>query len=261
MKNYNPSSLRENPLLTREDLRRCLLDLLAPLKDHAVPGGYLLGAAGAHYAPRIALMEGWSRTLWGIGPFIAGGGEYPGIEGVLAILQEGIDPGSPGFWGEPGDVDQRFVEMAAIALCLIIAGKTFWETLGPQKQEQLYAWLSSILRKKVHPSNWLFFRILVCTAFRKLGLPADEKIEQEDLDFIESCYRGEGWYEDGQGGNYDYYNFFGFHFYGMLYAKFAAGKVDAEKRAAEYVRRTRLMAPVLPRGSGRMVRPCPTDAA
>ncbi|MDR0400665.1 MAG: DUF2264 domain-containing protein, partial [Treponema sp.] len=230
-----------NPLLNRSDLERSLAGLLAPLEKHLVPGGYHLGDAGAHYPPRTALMEGWSRTLWGIAPLIAGGGSCLDQDRVLSILKQGIDPASPAYWGECGDSDQYQVEMAAIALTLIIARGVFWDSLDREEQRRLYVWLSSIEKRKLPANNWHFFRILVCAAFRKLGLPVDEKAEQESFDLVESCYRGEGWYLDGTGGAYDLYNPMGFHFYGLLYAKLAgAGDPD---RAARYIERARLFAP------------------
>jgi hypothetical protein len=230
--------LRSNPLLTRSDLERSLADLLAPLKEYAAPGGYHLGNAGAHYPPRTALMEGWSRTLWGIAPLIAGGGTCP--DTVLLILRQGIDPASPAYWGECGDTDQYLVEMAAIALSLIIARRVFWDPLDREDRRRLYVWLSAIEKRKLPANNWHFFRILVCAAFRELGLPVDEEAEKESFDLVESCYRGEGWYLDGTGGAYDLYNPMGFHFYGLLYAKLA-GAGDPE-RAARYTERARLFA-------------------
>jgi hypothetical protein len=186
-------------------------------------------------------MEGWSRTLWGIGPLLAGGGNCPDLENVLLILRQGVNPASPGYWGEPGNRDQRLVEMAAIGFSLLLSRESFWDPLDSKEKKQLYAWLSFIERRELPPSNWLFFRILVCLAFRKLGLPVNEKAERESLDIIEACYLEDGWFEDGKGGNFDLYNPWGFHFYGLLYAKFA-GQRDPE-RAARFLDRARLFTP------------------
>jgi hypothetical protein len=232
--------LGKNPLKTREDLGRSLTDLLAPLEERIVPGGYHLGDFGALYPPETAFMEGWSRTLWGIAPYIAGLGPYPGIDRVVSIMKDGVNPSSPAYWGECGDRDQLLVEMAAIALSLIVAREVFWDSLTGREREQLYTWLSSIERRELPPGNWHFFRILVCTAFRELGLPVNERAEQESFDLVEACYRGEGWYEDVKGGNYDLYNPMGFHFYTLLYTKLA-GACKPE-RAALYTGRARLFA-------------------
>lgn len=230
----------KNPLVTRDDLRRSLLDLLEPLKEHTVPGGYHLGAAQGHHSPKIALMEGFSRTLWGIAPLVAGGGTCPGIDGALAILKQGVNPESPGWWGACGDKDQRLVEMAAIALSLIIAKKTFWEPLETNTQKQLYDWLAVIQRRELPPTNWHFFRILVCGAFRELGLPVHEKAEKESFDLVESLYRDEGWYQDGPEGTYDLYNPWAFHFYGLCCAKIAGSR--ERERAERYRERAQAFA-------------------
>jgi hypothetical protein len=246
--------LKENPLQNREDLQRCLCDLLSPLKEHASGGGFDLGNAAAHYSPRIALMEGWSRTIWGIGPLIAGGGKYPDIDLWFSILCDGVNPESPYFWGMPGSRDQRLVEMAAIALSLIIAKETFWEGLDKTEQERLYVWLSTIQEQELPPTNWHFFRILVCLAFREIGLPVNEQAEKESFNIVESCYKDEGWYADGVDGAYDSYNPMGFHFYGLVYARLAGnrnpehaaepgGRGSSSARVARYVERARLFAP------------------
>jgi len=240
MNNLN-ERLKENPLRNKEDLRRCLCDLLSPLKEHAVGGGFDLGGTAAHYSPRVALMEGWSRSLWGIAPLVAGGGKYPDIDILLSIFREGVNPESPHFWGVPGNMDQRLVEMAAIALSLIIAKGTFWEGLDKVEQERLYVWLSTICQVELPRNNWNFFRILVCLAFRELALPVNERAEEESLSIIESCYKDEGWYADGPVGAFDLYNPWAFHFYGLIYAKIA-GNRDPE-HVARYVERASFFAP------------------
>ncbi|QQO10848.1 DUF2264 domain-containing protein [Breznakiella homolactica] len=233
--------IRQNPLKTRDDLRQSLVDLLEPLNRHVSGGGYDLGRTAAHYSPRVALMEGWSRTLWGIAPFIAGGGDYPNIDEVMAILTKGLDENDPGWWGVPPDRDQRLVEMAAIALSLMIAQETFWDSLKPDQRKTLARWLGLIQERELPANNWHFFRVLVCTALRRLGLPVNEKAERESFDLIESCYRGDGWYIDGSNGEYDWYNPFAFHFYGLIYATINGGRDP--QRAERYTERARLFAP------------------
>jgi hypothetical protein len=207
-----------NPLKTREDLKRSLEELLAPLSARAVPGGFHLGSASAQYPPEIARMEGWSRCLWGIAPFVAGGGDWPAMDGLLSTLSRGVDPEDGAYWGDCGRRDQRLVEMAAIALGLILAPGAFWEPLDEKARQNLYRWLSFIEREELPPTNWHFFRLMVQAAFRKLGLPVDSRAEEASFELMESCYRGDGWYQDGEGGSFDLYNPMGFHFYGLVLA-------------------------------------------
>jgi hypothetical protein len=108
--------MNNNPIKTRADLCRLLEDLLEPLKKFAVPSGYQLGSTAAHYAPKIAVMEGWSRCLWGIGPYTAGGGDARlGQRGSMDDL-----------WTE--DKQKRLYEqqVETFRKCPYIAGTTPW---------------------------------------------------------------------------------------------------------------------------------------
>ncbi|MDR2793532.1 MAG: DUF2264 domain-containing protein [Treponema sp.] len=205
-----------NSLKTRADLARNLEELLAPLTAHAGAGGYHLGTASALYPPKIARMEGWCRCLWGIAPFISGGRVWPGIDALRTTLIRGVNPDDNDYWGDCGYRDQRLVEMAAIAFSLLLAPRVFWEPLDEQSKRNLYRWLSFIETQELPPMNWHFFRLIVQAAFRELGLPVNEEAEQASFAVVESCYRGDGWYQDGEGGSFDLYNPMGFHFYSLI---------------------------------------------
>jgi len=228
-------------LVTRQDLQDSLQEILAPVIPRFGGTGLHLGNSGASFAPRVALMEGWSRILWGLAPLAAGGGSWSAMDAQLDVMRRGTDPGNADYWGIPGDSDQRLVEMAAIALSLMIAPGQFWAPLSAEEKTRLYSWLSYIEVRELPANNWHFFRVLVCAAFRTLGLPVNEAAETASFDLIESCYKGDGWYMDGVNGNYDLYNPFGFHFYGLVYAKLMGDSFP--DRAARYVERARLFAP------------------
>ena len=70
--------ITHNKLVTRADLAESLLQMLKPAAEHLNlgGGGLFIGNSSAHYSSRVALMEGWSRLLWGVAPFIAGGFEW-----------------------------------------------------------------------------------------------------------------------------------------------------------------------------------------
>jgi hypothetical protein len=233
----------DNPLKTRSDLGRHLVDMLEPLKKFAVPGGYLLGATTAHYPPKTAVMEGWCRCLWGIGPYVAGGGEWPGMDELLLTLSRGVDPSDDAYWGDCAPKDQKLVEMAPIAMCLLLAPGAFWKPLSETARQNLYRWLSQIEKRDLPQNNWCFFRLMVCAAFRSLGLPVDEQAERGCFDLIESCYFGDGWYQDGKGGGFDTYNPMGFHFYGLVLAAFAKRRGETGGVYARYIERAKIFAP------------------
>ncbi|MDR1249988.1 MAG: DUF2264 domain-containing protein [Treponema sp.] len=205
-----------NPLKIRADVARSLEELLAPLSAHAAPGGCHLGSAAALYPPKIARMEGWCRCLWGIAPFISGGGIWTDRDALRETLIRGVNPDDDAYWNGCSNRDQRLVEMAPLAMALILAPQVFWDPLDEHTRRNLYRWLSFIETRELPPGNWHFFRLIVQTAFRKHGLPVNAEAEQESFDVVESCYRDEGWYQDGEGGYFDLYNPMGFHFYGLV---------------------------------------------
>jgi hypothetical protein len=244
----------QNPLVTRGDLQALIGQILEPLAPRYINGGagLHLGNSSAHYAARVAAMEGWSRIVWGLAPLVAGGGTWDGLGRHVDGLRHGTDPKHPGYWGEPGDCDQRHVEMAAIALGLLIAPADFWDPLGAAEKDRLCAWLDFANTRELVKNNWQFFRVLVNLALIERGRPHNEAKLQESLDFIDSQYCADGWYADA--GQFDFYNPFAFHFYGLIYARFQEAR-DPE-RSERYRQRGRAFAgQILPwcHGDGSMV--------
>jgi hypothetical protein len=241
-------AISKNPLKSRDDLRVSLDQLMEPLLGRFVRSntGLHLGNASALYDDRVALLEGLSRLLWGLAPYASGrapgdgaaGASARAIELILQGLAAGTDPGHPHYWGAGGDRDQRYVEMAAIALALLIARRDFWDPLPEEGRARLAAWLGLINAVELPPTNWEFFRVLVNVALRSLGQPFDQGRLEQGLAAVEALYRADGWYVDET--NYDLYNPFAFHFYGLVYARLC-GDADPE-RAARYRERARLFA-------------------
>lgn len=238
-----------NPLRTRADVQQLVRDLVAPVVPHFSPGRaqVFIGPNRALYGDPAGLLEGFSRTLWGIVPLTAGGGEFAHWDLWRAGLSAGTDPAHAEYWGEPGDFDQRSVEMAAIGFALALAPKETWDRLNPGVQARVTTWLQRINTVQLVDSNWLFFRVLVNLGLKHCGQPwAAEKVNS-DLDRLDEFYRGDGWYTDGVVGTTyrngrlgDYYVPMGFHFYSLLYARLAGAEDPV--RAARYVERARIFA-------------------
>lgn len=167
--------------------------------------------------------------LWGLGPLFSQQNETLPEEAKQEIeewkvltrngLIHGTDPDHDEYWLDVWDYDQKMVEMAAISNALLLAPEVFWEPLTGKQRQNVYNWLNQINAHKVHPNNWRFFRVLVNVLFQKLGLPVNEKCMRDDLDVIENCYEGDGWYFDGNPGQKDYYIPFAMHYYGLIYAE------------------------------------------
>ncbi len=177
-----------------------------------------LGHTGAVYGVSGMEMEGWARFLWMLAPLASGGAEVAGTENLPVGLSAGTDPDHPEYWGEPRDLDQRFVEMGAIGFALRLKPDLLLHGLDVAARQRIARWLQTINHRELRDCNWLFFRVLVNIGLREAGLPCDNDMVEADLERIESFYVGEGWYRDGVAGGFDHYNGFAFHFYGLLYA-------------------------------------------
>jgi hypothetical protein len=233
--------LAANSLTTRHDVARAAVALCASAEPYRSRGGarIRLGSSAAHYTPAVQEMEGFCRLLWGIAPLLAGGGYYDARARVQEGLVNGSDPAHPEFWGVPTDTDQRFVELAAVAVALLLAPDAFWSPLPAQARRRLAALLGTINGAVLRDNNWLFFRVLVNVALARVDAPHEIAQMRGALARLDSFYLGDGWYSDGPGAQCDYYGPYALHFYGLLYAAFAcdldpAGAARFRERAARF---------------------------
>lgn len=226
------------PLRTRNDFAELMISILNPLKPYYSKGKAWLkiGHTSAHYNDSSSWMEGFSRPLWGLTAFWAGGGREKEFEEIYRKgLISGTDPESPEYWGSCFDYDQKLVEMAALAYSLLFATEISWEPLTTKERENLASWLNEINHNKCCDCNWRFFNVLVNVALKKRGMPYNEIELESCLDFIETCYVGGGWYIDGENGQADYYIPFAMEFYGIIYA--VAMKEEDPIRSQTYLKR------------------------
>lgn len=217
-------------LCTKKDALDLFTYMTKSLKDYYSPGcAYLkLDSFGAHYDEKSSYMEGFSRVIWGLAPFLAGGGKSDLLYIYMKGIQNGTDPESDEYWGELQDIDQKMVELAPIAFFLLLAPEYAWKPLSEKTKENLVKYLYRANEVVVPKSNWLFFRVLVNIALKKTGNKYSATKLKEDLAQIDSFYIDNGFYTDGNGGQVDYYNPFAIHFYSLLYAKFM-GNEDVER--------------------------------
>ncbi len=211
--------------VSKQDYQNNLFDLLNAVLPHYTDGDsrLVLGYTGAGYSENIANIEAFARVLWGLAPYLSGGGSNEQLENIyLRGITKGTDPKAPEYWGTPDDYSQLFVEMAAISLGMILAPQKLWDPLSPEAKSNLTAWLGTINDHALWLTNWAFFGVLVNVALLKVG---SDRFNQQALDKclsnINSLYVGDGWYTDAYPySQFDYYNAFAFHFYGLLYATF-----------------------------------------
>lgn len=220
---------------TKKEFQEGMLSILEPLKAYYSKGGarLTLGRTMAHYDIDATFMEAFSRPLWGLVPYWAGGGRDSGFEEIYRRgLSAGTDAANPEYWGECKDFDQRFVEMAAISYGLMFAPEVLWEPLSDREKDNLCGYLNKINEHPLPVCNWILFAVLVNIALKSVGREYNAAVLQEYLKGLETFYLGEGWYQDGDSGQKDYYISFAIHFYCLIYARVM--EAEEPERAALY---------------------------
>ena len=208
---------------TKKDYEKLMKDILNPIKNYYTPDkAYLkLSRSAQVYPEKTARIEAFMRPLWALGPYYAGRCEKD--MDFARIYQEGFkngaNPFSPAYWGEITANDQIMVEMAALGLALMVAPNVFFEPLAKKDKENLAAWLYTINDHEIMTNNWVMFSVMVNMGLKNVGMPYREDKIEWALERMEDCYLGSGYFDDGIGGNIDYYNAFAIHFYSLIYAK------------------------------------------
>lgn len=209
-------------LHTKKDYQDCLMKILEPLIPYYTDGnaGVKCGATGVNYSETIAKMEGFARGLWGLVPFWGGQGIHVEFENIYRNgISNGTNPTHEEYWGEIKSYDQKHVEATVIGLNLILAPHIIWEPLTEEEKQNLYRWLNNVNHVECALNNWQFFAVIVNLGFKSVGMPCNEEILERNLERIESYYKANGWYSDGNTDQYDYYIAFAIHFYSLIYAK------------------------------------------
>jgi hypothetical protein len=233
----------DGKLSSKEEFRELLLEIVNPLIPYysEEKAELNLGVTATTYGRRTIELEAFSRPLWGLVPFWAGGGKAPEFEEIYRKgLAAGTNPDSPEYWGGFHSFDQRFVEMAAISYGLILSPEKTWDPLCEAEKDNLANWLYGINEYNLPICNWILFAVLVNVALKKLGRKYDAKKLEYYLNGADTFYLGDGWYQDGDSGQKDYYVSFAIHFYTLFYAR-VMEKEDKE-RSRIYKSRAELFA-------------------
>ena len=232
-----------NNFQTKTDYQEALNELVKPVK-HCYSKGkafVYIGSNGAHYGDKTLGVEGFSRILWGLAPFWADGKDSELDAFVTEGITHGTDPDHEEYWGTYSDGEQIYVEMGALAYGILLAPHKMWEPLAEQTKVRFQDWLLQINHHVISDNNWLFFRILVNCALKKVNAVFSEKQLEIDLKRVDDFYLGDGWYSDGVTKQRDYYIPFAMHFYSLLYAKLMQDEdpyraKQYRKRSAEFAK-------------------------
>lgn len=209
-------------LQSKQDFEKYLHKILEPLKKYYTPGksGVKCGESGVHYGEKTAMMEGFARPLWGLGPLWCGGGTIREFDKIyLEGIINGTDPEHEEFWGKIKNGDQKLVETAPIGLAMILAPEIIWNPLNEKQKRNLCEWLWQVNTVSYADNNWNFFPVLVNLGLKTVGAEYDAEKIKFAISRIDSFYKGNGWYSDGNTKQVDYYIAFAMHFYGLIYAK------------------------------------------
>ena len=166
-------------LHSKKDFQDCMLSILNPLKPYysEEKARLTLGVTMAHYDIGATWMEAFSRPLWGLVPFWAGGGKEPEFEEIYRKgLTAGTDEKNPEYWGECTSFDQRFVEMAAISYGIMFAPQVVWDPLTEEQKENLCNYLNKINEHPLPVCNWILFAVLVNIAMKKVARRSGSRI-------------------------------------------------------------------------------------
>jgi hypothetical protein len=205
-----------------EDLFRYFLTGFLAYQDPLGASARYPGLPSTH-GKRIDAMEGFTRLAPLAAAWLHSGRparvELPDGRAVDLIglirrgLLNGTDSLSRSFWGGIEDNDQRMVEAADVALVLWLTRGVIWDHLKPAQREQIHRWLSTGVARAVPDNNWLLFGTFVPLVLRDLGFSLDLASAHEHYSRLKAFYRGEGWFSDGPGRVYDYYNAWSIHYH------------------------------------------------
>ncbi|MER5936145.1 DUF2264 domain-containing protein [Streptomyces sp. NPDC001928] len=189
--------------------------LLAAVEPYATQDRALYHFPGDHesWSGRLSDgLEGYARTF-----LLAA---FRRDETVLERYADGLAAGVAGVWPRIEDRGQPLVEAASIALALRLTRPLLWDRLDDGVRQRAAAWLGDALTAEAWPCNWELFPVTVGGFLQEIGHETEtsRKAIDRGLERIEDWYVGDGWYTDGDGRKYDYYNGWAMHLYPVLHA-------------------------------------------
>ena len=149
-------------------------------------------------------------------------GLLTGVPGLAA----GTDPHHPEHWPPITDRAQPMVEAASIAIALHESRPWLWDHLDDDVRQRVCAWLGGFVGADVNDSNWRLFQVITEEFLASVGSPHSRAEIDAGLARLDDWYRGGGWYTDGDGRNFDYYNAWALHLYPVLWARIAGARAD-----------------------------------
>ena len=198
-----------------EELFRYFLEGFETYRSAHGAIGYYRGFPSRH-GSRADALEGFSRSapMWGAwvrsgrsrAIRLSNGSSVDLVVEFRKGLLAGTDPAGDEYWGDVSDLDQRIVEASDIALSVWLFRDTVWATLSADQKAQVGRWLKQSEAHRVPDNNWHLFPVFIGAVLTSLNLPNDHTRVEENYARFKDFYRGDGWFSDGPGQTYDYYN-------------------------------------------------------
>ncbi|WJV45061.1 DUF2264 domain-containing protein [Streptomyces flavofungini] len=194
-------------------------------------------------------LEGFARSFLLASFRIAGAGgdvDPALVERYALGLEAGTDrdggTGGGEAWPELTDCSQQMVEAASIAIGLHETRPWLWDRLDTRVREHVVDWLSGFVGARTWDNNWRLFQVVAEQFLASVGAPYRQADIDGGLDRVDDWYRGDGWYSDGDGRNYDYYVGWALHLYPLLWARMAGPEHDGGRGAVYRERLGRFLA-------------------
>lgn len=191
---------------------------------------------------QAAEFEGLARTFMAAAPVIA---EDPSAESNGINLRDyyarqillATDPESSRYVGSITDFFERYqkiqyqqtVEGGALAVGLMQCREQIWEQYTNAEKQQVADLLSDWGHGQTIGHNWRFFNVLMLTFLKVNGFEINEVVLKDHLQHLMAQYTGDGWYSDDP--CYDFYNPWGYHFYGPLWCRWYGYEHEPELAA------------------------------
>lgn len=202
----------------RESWKSLADSIYSHASAYSSPGGSLFWVPGAvgRDGRRVSAMEGFSRASL-VAAFAASAEGIDSARELRNSVEYGVLAGLTGGgrdrWPSPAQSGQVVAEVATILTALRCTGR--WR-IPPKSARPLESYLRECLAVETPNNNWWIFRFIIASFMESVGLSVDGAVAKAQRSVEEMYYRS-GWYSDGAGPTFDYYNSFSFHFYPALF--------------------------------------------
>lgn len=205
--------------------------LLQGARRFSSPGYALVDYPSSKPASAVDRLEGFARTFLLAALRIAGsqGQQQDLIEWYRRALVSGVDPHGPECWPALTDHSQPTVEAAAIAVGLHVAQTWLWDGLDVRTQSRLIDWFSGSRGTWCADNNHVLLGATLTAFVESVGGEVHAVEVDEALDRIDDWYVGDGWYTDGEGRRFDYYNAWAFQFYPFFICRMVGNRLDERR--------------------------------